>query len=90
MKHPREADRIINNAVNTVRNKYMTQAADSCYLRALIRGYASVAFKPQLYQPLTDDRIKRLRGMPYDIFHHYPRNLNETLLRKWELDALRE
>lgn len=43
IQDPAEAQRIAKNSVETFRERYLTQAAEACYWRALWRGYASVS-----------------------------------------------
>ena len=65
---------IADNAQIVLRERYLTPAAEACYWRKLIQGYASVSFEPELYE--ADGRT--LRGVPYESF---------TLLRKVHWDA---
>lgn len=68
------AKKIADNAQVMLRDRYLTPAAEACYWRKLIQGYASVSFEPELYE--ADGRT--LRGVPYESF---------TLLRKIRWDA---
>lgn len=68
------AKTIADNAQTMLRDRYLTPAAEACYWRKLIQGYASVSFKPELYE--ADGQT--LRGVPYESF---------TLLRKVHWDA---
>ena len=68
------AERIADNAQFMLRERYLTPAAEACYWRKLIHGYASVSFDPELYE--ADGQT--LRGVPYESF---------TLLRKVHWDA---
>ena len=68
------AKNIADNAKNTLHDRYLTPAAEACYWRRLIQGYASVSFNPKLYE--ADGHT--LRGVPYESF---------TLLRKVHWDA---
>ena len=68
------AKTIADNARDVLRDRYLTPAAEACYWRRLIQGYASVSFDPKLYE--ADG--KTLRGVPYESF---------TLLRKVHWDA---
>ena len=68
------AKTIADNAQTMLRDRYLTPAAEACYWRKLIQGYASVSFEPKLYE----DDGKTLRGVPYESF---------TLLRKVHWDA---
>ena len=58
---PAKAKQIAENSVRTLRDRYMTPAAEACYWRRLIRGYASVSFEPDFYE--KDN--KTLRGTPF-------------------------
>ncbi|PYH47966.1 DUF821 domain protein [Aspergillus saccharolyticus JOP 1030-1] len=40
--HPEEAERIARNAVRVFRERYLTPAAEACYWRELVWGYAGV------------------------------------------------
>ena len=68
------AKSIADNAKSMLRDRYLTPAAEACYWRKLIQGYASVSFDPELYE--ADGQT--LRGVPYESF---------TLLRKVHWDA---
>jgi Glycosyl transferase family 90 len=64
--HPKEAKAIADNAVKIFRDRYITPAAEACYWRRLIRGYASVnSFKPQLYE---EGNEKVMRGVPFESY----------------------
>lgn len=69
-----KAKTIADNARNMLHDRYLTPAAEACYWRRLIQGYASVSFDPKLYE--ADGQT--LRGVPYESF---------TLLRKVHWDA---
>ena len=68
------AKTIADNARDVLRDRYLTPAAEACYWRRLIQGYASVSLDPKLYE--ADG--KTLRGVPYESF---------TLLRRVHWDA---
>jgi len=51
LSHPEEAQRIADNSVRTFRERYLTPAAEACYWRALIRGWGSISFESELYEP---------------------------------------
>jgi len=72
-----EAEAIANNARRTFRERYLTPAAEACYWRALIRGWASVqGFIPQVWEEheVEDDwhggkRLKKkMRGAPFESY----------------------
>lgn len=66
IEHPKVAERIANNSVETFRDRYLTSAAEGCYWRELIRAYGSVCdFEPNLY---TDSKGKNPRAVPFESF----------------------
>jgi Glycosyl transferase family 90 len=65
IEHPELAERIAENSVKTFRDRYLTPAAEACYWRRLIRGWASVSFEPQFYK---DEERERWRGVPFESF----------------------
>ena len=58
---PVKAKTIADNSVRTLRDRYLTPAAEACYWRRLIQGYASVSFEPDFYE--KDN--KTWRGTPF-------------------------
>ncbi|KAK0941006.1 hypothetical protein LTR29_007423 [Friedmanniomyces endolithicus] len=70
--------RIADNALHTFRERYLTPAAEACYWRALIRGWASVqGFKPEIWEGsgemAADWRGERkgrrkMRGAPFESY----------------------
>ncbi|TKA67354.1 hypothetical protein B0A55_09686 [Friedmanniomyces simplex] len=70
--------KIANNALQTFRERYLTPAAEACYWRALIRGWASVqGFEPEVWEDsseLIEDwrggmkGRKVLRGAPFESY----------------------
>ncbi len=51
LEHQDEAERIGEETRRTFRNRYMTPAAEACYIRQMIYEWAKVQnFKPQLYK----------------------------------------
>lgn len=66
LDNPGTAENIANNAVRTLRDRYLTPAAESCYWRHLIRQYASVCdFEPQLFESGRKSGAKT-RGVPFE------------------------
>lgn len=61
--HPEEARRIADNSVKTFRERYFAPAADACYWRMLIHGWAASSFEPAPY-----DDSGRPRGMRFENF----------------------
>ena len=65
IEHPELAEMIAENSVKTFRDRYLTPAAEACYWRSLIRGWASVSFEPQFF---ADEEKKKWRGVPFESF----------------------
>jgi hypothetical protein len=64
--HDREAQRIATNSVKTFREQYLTPAAEVCYWRKLIHGWASVSFEPEFFKVVDGKKI--WRGLPVESF----------------------
>lgn len=58
------AESIANNNVKTFRERYLTPAANVCYWRYMINGYASVSFAPSRWTN-TDGNFT-IRGLPVE------------------------
>ena len=43
IQNPKKAEMIANNNVETFRERYLTQAAEACYWRALWEGWSQVS-----------------------------------------------
>ena len=66
LDNPGTAEKIANNAVRTLRDRYLTPAAESCYWRHLIRQYASACdFEPQLFE-FSRKSGEKTRGVPFE------------------------
>ena len=65
-KHDREAERIASNSVKTFRERYLTPAAEACYWRYLIHGWAEVSFQPDFYKDVNGTIA--WRGLPIESF----------------------
>ena len=59
--NPAQAKMIADNSVRTLRDQYLTPAAEACYWRRLIQGYALVSFEPEFFE--SDN--KTWRGTPF-------------------------
>jgi len=59
--HPEVARRIAENSGSTLRDRYLTPAAEACYWRRLISGYASVSYEPDFL-----DAKGKWRGVPFE------------------------
>jgi hypothetical protein len=81
LDHPEKAKRIADNSVQVFRERYLTQAAEACYWRRLIRRWKDVlGFEPTLYTGVDPgsaengkDGAKRAkreqkRGVRYETF----------------------
>lgn len=77
LDHPEEAERIIANSLATFRDRYLTRAADSCYTRKLIRGYANVSFTPDIHRPGTEGS-RMLRGDAFEMFMQNPHDIGDA------------
>lgn len=75
--HMHQAQRIADNARRTFRERYLTPAAEACYWRALIRGWASVQdFTPETWiEEEGFDKVTRAkklqsrpRGTPFESY----------------------
>ena len=58
---PAEAKMIADNSVRTLRDRYLTPAAATCYWRRSFEGYASVSFEPDFFE--SDNTT--WRGTPF-------------------------
>ncbi|MCJ1474035.1 hypothetical protein MMC13_002693 [Lambiella insularis] len=68
LQHPDEARRIADNGVRVFRERYLTTAAEACYWRALIRGWAEVSFEAELYEKDPSSGRSRFRGLRVESF----------------------
>ncbi|KAK5076380.1 hypothetical protein LTR64_006140 [Lithohypha guttulata] len=65
-RNDKEARKIATNSVRTFRERYLTAAAEACYWRRLIRGWAEVSFEPEFYKLVNG--TKQWRGLPFESF----------------------
>ena len=76
LSHPAEAARIAEESVRTFRDRYLTPAAEACYIRRMIYEWATVqTFEPQLFKNVTSDDGKvteKMRGMSWEKFAFRP------------------
>jgi hypothetical protein len=68
ISNPEEAKRIADNSVRTFRDHYFAPAAEACYWRALIHGWAQSSFKPEVYESKPGSALGRARGMRFENF----------------------
>lgn len=64
---PARAEQISLNGVHTFRDRYLTPAAQACYWRELIKGWAGVSFAPAAWEDNGEDE-RRIRGVPFETF----------------------
>jgi len=68
-----EAKRIADNNVKTFRERYLTPAAESCYWKQLVRGWAEVSEEPEVWESEVEWRkrgngVRKMRGMRFENF----------------------
>ena len=72
LEHQDEAERIGEEMRSTLRNRYMTPAAEACYIRRMIYEFAKVQqFEPKLYKEVKDDdgvMHEKMRGYSWERF----------------------
>lgn len=62
-----DTEKIAERNVATFRERYLTLAAEACYWRRLITGWAEVSFQPELYNSAAGGQ-KVLRGLPVESY----------------------
>lgn len=50
LANPKKAEKIAENQVKVLRDRYLTPAAQACYWRRLLQGYGSVSFEPRFFE----------------------------------------
>lgn len=91
LDHPEKAKRIADNSVSVFRERYLTQAAEACYWRHLIKRWKDVlGFEPMLYNindaggaSKTKNGAQRVtreqkRGVRYETFILYEPRIQYT------------
>jgi hypothetical protein len=68
LANPEDAKRIADNNVKTFRERYFAPAAEACYWRALIHGWAASSFQPQVFKSTPGEGLGRPRGMRFENF----------------------
>jgi hypothetical protein len=71
LSNENEARRIADNGVSVFRDRHLTPAAQACYWRELIRGWASVSFEPEGWESVVAENgaaVRRLRGIPFESY----------------------
>ena len=67
LDNDRHAARIADNNIITFRERYLTPAAEVCYWRYLIRGWAEASFEPRPWTT-TANGTKSWRGLPVESY----------------------
>ena len=62
------AEKIAKNSIKTFREHYLTPAAETCYWRKLIKGWATVSFEPEFYNKTKKGEAKKWRGLPVESY----------------------
>jgi hypothetical protein len=65
-KHQKQAEKIATNSVKTFREWYLTPAAEVCYWRKVINGWAKVSFEPEFFKIVNG--TKSWRGLPIESY----------------------
>lgn len=65
-KNDQRVSNIALENMRTFRERYLTPAAEACYWRHLIRGWAEVSFEPEFYK--TVNGTQQWRGLPWESF----------------------
>lgn len=66
LAHQDEAERIAERGRAVFRDRYMTPAAEACYIRRMIYEWAKVQkWEPKLYK---DDKMEHMRGVSWERF----------------------
>lgn len=74
LEHPEEAARIGEETKKTLRDRYMTPAAEACYIRQMIHEWAKVQnYEPQLYKQRDGKETMRGRSWERFMFQSPPR-----------------
>lgn len=73
LAHPEEAERIANRTKEVLRDRYMTPAAEACYIRRMIYEWAKVQkWEPKLFKEVKDEEGKvvgeKMRGFSWERF----------------------
>lgn len=72
LSHQDEAERIAEESRRTFRDRYLTPAAEACYIRRMIYEYAKAQnFEPQLYKNVTEEDgtvTEKMRGFSWERF----------------------
>lgn len=81
LANPFQSNMIVKNHKATFRDRYLTRAATSCYLRRLIQEYGSVSFRPPVDEEIqhgnrtnTGKKAVRKRGISFEELMLAPRD----------------
>lgn len=74
-ENPFNANMIVKNHLKTFRDRYLTRAATSCYIRRLMHEYASVSWRPEVDESVSrrndtktaaSQVVRRRRGLSFE------------------------
>ena len=68
LDNPQKARNIALRGVETFRDRYLTPAAQVCYWRHMVRGWAEVSFVPEAWDVEKETGKRRTRGVPFETF----------------------
>ncbi|KAL2074706.1 hypothetical protein VTL71DRAFT_8485 [Oculimacula yallundae] len=66
---PARARQIAMNSTDIFRDRHLTPAAQACYWRRLISGWAEVSFRPNVWEAGVDGGHRKVRGIPFETFY---------------------
>lgn len=70
LSHPEEAKRIAENNARTFRDRYLTPAAQACYMRRMVKAWADLqGYEPELWvykEDINGHKGYDIRGTPYE------------------------
>ena len=83
LENPFNANMIVKNHIATFRDRYLTRAATSCYIRRLMHEYASVSWRPVVDERAykgnkTTSKVMKRRGLSYEEFMMNPKDFTNV------------
>ena len=66
--NPERARQIAQNNAEVFRDRYLTPAAQACYWRRMLRGWAEVSFVPTAWELGPAGGARKPRGIPFETF----------------------
>lgn len=74
LDNPEDAQKVAENSLNTFRRRYLTRAAESCYIRKLIKGYSTVSYTPETERKSEKGDMTLRRGFSFERFMDSPQD----------------